>query len=156
MPDTGVVAAYVAMVWAIDVLRSSPDNLTALRGVGYNPATAVFAISGGVSETDVDYPKQVVNVVPGMDGGVIGGGRQPVDCLISVQTIGDTTDLEQIMPAAKKADYLLHNRRGSQGVTAQGIVLACTREREILHQRVDGDKQFWHMGGIYRCRVLGT
>lgn len=84
----------------------------------------------------------------------VGNIRIAANVVYAVRAIGGV-GFATVRPIAAQIDHLLH---GARGVSANGVVLSCHRERPLkLPPEIGpGGVAYYHQGGIYRVRARVT
>lgn len=68
-----------------------------------------------------------------------------------VRAVGECTSYDPLRAIANRIDAVLH--KGAGEVPGMGRVLSCTREGPYALPEQDGDRQYRHLGGLYRIEV---
>jgi len=133
-------------------LLSGDTTLTAMLGKHPDSNECIYdalAPSGAVLPYVVF---QVQTTSP--DTVVVGNIRIAANVAYAVRAIGGV-GFATVRPIAAQIDALLH---GARGVSANGVILACYRERPLkLPPEIGpGGVVYYHQGGIYRVRARVT
>lgn len=131
--------SIIAEAWLYSVLTGDSELMGDVGGVyvdsvpGEPPSRYVLITAPDLA--DVSYV-----------GGHIGWGT----ALYAVRAVGQVVSYSPLIPASKRIHALLHRQRGS---TEYGKVIACYREQPFRMTEYSGDRQWRHLGGIYRLTV---
>lgn len=129
--------AQIGARWLVDTLASD--------------TTLSDLAPGGVWDTrvpeDVAHPVVVVAWQGDSDVVVVGAARVASNQVWVCKVIGDEPSFDALHDAAARLDELLHD---TSGTTTGGEVFASVRERSVRLEEHDGNRQWRHLGGIYR------
>lgn len=133
-------STHIAEKWLVATLKGDAQLMSMVQGVYVDKVPS--NVTSYVLITNADaYDVSYVNKR-------IGWGK----LIYAVRAVGEMGSYSDLVPASSRMHELLHRQRGS---TDAGKVLSCHREQPFRMIEQEGNREFRHLGGIYRIMVQG-
>lgn len=137
----------------IETIRIEQWLYTLLSGDATLTALVGARIYAYVAAQGAAMPFVVFNLQDGSDVMGVGTARIMFDGLYQVKGINEASSFASLKPIADRIDTLL---QGNSGSVLDGAILACTREQPLSYVETDEDRQYRHLGGLYRILAQGV
>jgi hypothetical protein len=129
--------------WLYSVLSGDP----ALQGLIGN------RIYEQPAPEEAEYPMIVFQAQAPADVNSLQGYRVMSGGVWLVRAVGECTSYEPLREIADRIDALLHKASGE--APGMGTVLSCVREAPFAMVETDNERQYRHLGGLYRVLAQG-